>query len=179
MLDHRVLRTPARHPLVLPSRALALAIAAEWEWQVGAQPVEHLPKLPPARLVDPGTPCCGGSSCSHPLTTADTGRPLPPPCRSPPRQIKRIQPFTMPLMSLAATALDEPKPRDEVVATMLQYLPTDSVLCRDEAGLVADRQAQARVSSPSPDCWPWPLQWQCVSAGTAAFAVLAAIHPCA
>lgn len=36
MLDHRVLRTPARHPLIVPSRALALAIAAEWEWQVGS-----------------------------------------------------------------------------------------------------------------------------------------------
>ena len=35
-------------------------------------------------------------------------------------QIKRIQPFTMPLMSLAATALDQPKHRDEVIATMLQ-----------------------------------------------------------
>lgn len=34
MLDHRVLRTPARHPLIVPSRALAMAIAAEWEWQV-------------------------------------------------------------------------------------------------------------------------------------------------
>ena len=90
MLDHRVLRTPARHPLIVPSRALALAIAAEWEWQQ-----------------------------------------------------KRIQPFTMPLMSLAATALDEPKPRADVVEAMLQYLPTDSVLCRDEPGELADRQAQA------------------------------------
>ena len=67
LLDHRVLRTPARHPLVVPSRALALAIAAEWEWQ-----------------------------------------------------LKRIQPFTMPLMSLAATAIDQPKGREEVIATLLQ-----------------------------------------------------------
>ncbi|KAL4426546.1 hypothetical protein ABPG77_008404 [Micractinium sp. CCAP 211/92] len=89
MLDHRVLRTPARHPLIVPSRALAMAIAAEWEWQV-----------------------------------------------------KRIQPFTMPLMSLAATALDQPKPREDVIATMLQYLPTDTVLCRDEPGPLADRQAK-------------------------------------
>ena len=35
LLDHRVLKTPARRPLVVPTRALALAIAAEWEWQVG------------------------------------------------------------------------------------------------------------------------------------------------
>lgn len=90
LLDHRMLRTPARHPLVVPSRALALAIAAEWEWQ-----------------------------------------------------LKRIQPFTMPLMSLAATAIDQPKQREEVIATLLQYLPTDSVLCRDEPGLLPERQRLA------------------------------------
>lgn len=33
-LDHRVLRTPARHPLIVPSKALAMAVAAEWEYQV-------------------------------------------------------------------------------------------------------------------------------------------------
>jgi chaperone required for assembly of F1-ATPase len=36
MLDKRVLKTPAKRPLTLPTRALALAIAAEWEWQVRA-----------------------------------------------------------------------------------------------------------------------------------------------
>jgi hypothetical protein len=35
MLDGRKLQTPARHALVLPTRALALAVAAEWQWQVG------------------------------------------------------------------------------------------------------------------------------------------------
>jgi len=33
LLDGRQLKTPARHPLAVPSRALALAIAAEWRWQ--------------------------------------------------------------------------------------------------------------------------------------------------
>ena len=33
-LDHRVLKTPAKKPMKLPTEALALAIAAEWEWQV-------------------------------------------------------------------------------------------------------------------------------------------------
>ncbi len=32
-LDGRTLRTPARAQLLLPSHALALAVAAEWEWQ--------------------------------------------------------------------------------------------------------------------------------------------------
>ena len=45
MLDHRVLRTPGRHPLIVPSRALALAIAAEWEWQVGERRRQHIPLL--------------------------------------------------------------------------------------------------------------------------------------
>eukprot|EP00887_Chlorella_sp_A99_P006386 scaffold3.g6386.t1 len=90
MLDQRLLKTPARRPLVLPSAALAMAVAAEWE-----------------------------------------------------QQAERIQPFTMPLMSLAATAIDQPKPREAVVESMLQYLPTDSVLCREErAGKLAERQAQ-------------------------------------
>ena len=58
-------------------------------------------------------------------------------------QKRKIQPFTMPLMSLAATAIDLPKPRSSVIATMLQYLPTDSVVCRSEAGTLADTQEQA------------------------------------
>lgn len=52
----------------------------------------------------------------------------------------------MPLMSLAATALDQPKPQEEVVATMLQYLPTDSTICRAEPGPLASRQAQVRCA---------------------------------
>ncbi|GAB4821896.1 hypothetical protein N2152v2_008942 [Parachlorella kessleri] len=87
MLDQRELKTPARHPLVVPTRSLALAIAAEWEWQV-----------------------------------------------------KRIQPFTMPLMSLAATAIDQPKDRESVIETMLEYLHTDPVCCRHEPGKLADLQ---------------------------------------
>lgn len=38
MLDQRVLKTPAKQPLILPNRSLALAIAAEWEWQVRGLP---------------------------------------------------------------------------------------------------------------------------------------------
>lgn len=34
LLDDRELKTPARKPLRVPNAALALAIAAEWEWQV-------------------------------------------------------------------------------------------------------------------------------------------------
>ncbi len=114
MLDHRVLKTPARQPLVVPTQALALAIAAEWEWQVCA-----LPPLCFLSLVQPydarSNLCC----CV---------------------QAKRIQPFTMPLMSLAATAIDQPKSREAVIETMLQYLHTDPVCCRHEPGKMADLQ---------------------------------------
>ncbi|KAK9811463.1 hypothetical protein WJX72_004319 [[Myrmecia] bisecta] len=88
-LDGRPLKTPARKPLVLPTYALALAVAAEWEWQ----------------------------------------------------DARRIRPFTMPLMSLAATAIDQPKPRPLVIQALSQYLQTDSTCCRHEPGPLADRQA--------------------------------------
>ena len=35
LLDERTVKTPGRHLLVLPTKPLALAVAAEWEWQVG------------------------------------------------------------------------------------------------------------------------------------------------
>ncbi len=60
-------------------------------------------------------------------------------------QVKRIQPFTMPLMSLAATAIDQPKDRESVVETMLQYLHTDPVCCRHEPGKLADLQHTVRT----------------------------------
>lgn len=34
MLDKRALKSPAGHPLILPSQLMALAVAAEWEQQV-------------------------------------------------------------------------------------------------------------------------------------------------
>lgn len=34
LLDNKPLKTPAGRPLTLPSIHLALAVAAEWEWQV-------------------------------------------------------------------------------------------------------------------------------------------------
>ena len=56
-------------------------------------------------------------------------------------QTKRIDASTMPLMSLAATAIDQPQHRDIVIETMLQYVPTDPVICRLEPGKIADKQA--------------------------------------
>lgn len=58
-------------------------------------------------------------------------------------QASRVRPFTMPLMSLAATAIDEPAPRERVVSTMLSYLRTDGALVREGAGTeLAKRQAE-------------------------------------
>jgi chaperone required for assembly of F1-ATPase len=74
-----VLRTPARNPLHLPTKELAMAIAAEWD----AQTDEN----------------------------------------------KGIEPVSMPLMTLASTAIDQIQPdRSSAIATCLKYLPTDSAL---------------------------------------------------
>lgn len=65
---------------------------------------------------------CTESRAAHNLAKPTTSavRTVSHPATAGVLQIKRIQPFTMPLMSLAATALDQPKHRDEVIATMLQ-----------------------------------------------------------
>lgn len=112
-LNDRALKTPARQPLIVPSYPLALAIAAEWEWQV-------------CSYVCP-------SACRPQLCLAQL-----PDCL----QDNRIRPFTMPLMSLAATAIDQPKPRQKVTDTMLQYLDTDAICCREEPGKLANHQAK-------------------------------------
>ena len=49
LLDGRVLRTPARHELVLPNKGLALAIAAEWQWQVSGTAAARTIRLPAAK----------------------------------------------------------------------------------------------------------------------------------
>jgi len=56
-----------------------------------------------------------------------------------------VRPHTMPLMSLAATTIDEPKPAGAVAATLLDYLHTDAALCLPgEAGTaLGDAHAQA------------------------------------
>ena len=46
----------------------------------------------------------------------------------------------MPLMSLAATAIDQPQHRDLVIETMIQYISTDPVVCRVEPGELAEKQ---------------------------------------
>jgi chaperone required for assembly of F1-ATPase len=91
MLDSRVLRTPAKAPLLLPNRALAEAIAAEWD-----------------------------------------------------SQVKTVVPATMPLMRLAATAIDRVAPqRTQVIEEVAGYAGTDLICYRADrpAELVARQQA--------------------------------------
>ncbi|GJP57077.1 hypothetical protein CLOM_g16112 [Closterium sp. NIES-68] len=79
MLDARMLQTPAKRLIRLPSAALAHALAAEWEWQESA----------------------------------------------------KLRPYTMPLMKLVCTAVDQiPTDRDKVVAHLLRFFHTDTVLTR-------------------------------------------------
>lgn len=83
------IKTPAKKLLVLPTRSLALAVAAEWEWLPKGKPVPHL----------------------------------------------------MPLMSLAATATDQPKEKSKVVEHLLKYVHTDGACIRYEPGKLEQRQA--------------------------------------
>lgn len=56
---------------------------------------------------------------------------------------KRPLSLSMPLTGLAATAIDQPKPRDMVVDHLLKYLHTDVTIVRSEPGPLQDRQAKA------------------------------------
>eukprot|EP00270_Netrium_digitus_P003915 TRINITY_DN14767_c1_g2_i1.p1 TRINITY_DN14767_c1_g2~~TRINITY_DN14767_c1_g2_i1.p1 ORF type:complete len:460 (-),score=94.81 TRINITY_DN14767_c1_g2_i1:372-1751(-) len=58
---------------------------------------------------------------------------------------KQLRPFTMPMMKLAATAVDiVPKDRMRIIETLLRFFHSDSVLCRDEPGSpLFEKQAQA------------------------------------
>lgn len=95
LLDGRVLKTPARTSLHLPTLELAMAIAAEWDAQTDV--------------------------------------------------LRGIQPRTMPLMTLASTAIDQvavdPTPTK---TTILSYLPTDSALffTTDEDRILLRKQKQ-------------------------------------
>jgi chaperone required for assembly of F1-ATPase len=91
-LDGKPLRSPAKHELILPTRALASAIAEEWA-----------------------------------------------------RQGEKLSPQTMPLMQLAATAVDRVAPeRERVVAEIVGYAGTDLVCYRAaEPPALVERQAQA------------------------------------
>ena len=92
LLDGRKLKTPAKQDLILPTKALALAISAEWEWQIGND----------------------------------------------------IRPFTMPLMTLASTAIDRvPVRREVIIFELLKFFHTDLACCRDQSGTpLAERQAE-------------------------------------
>ncbi len=54
-LDKNALKTPSKNPLVLPNKALALAVAAEWRWQVAVQPLS---------ASFPDESCCLQRACS-------------------------------------------------------------------------------------------------------------------
>lgn len=90
-LDHRVLKTPAKKDLIVPTEAMALAIAAEWEWQEGRQ----------------------------------------------------LRPYTMPLMKLATTTIDQvPFDREGIIESLLKYFHSDTVCCRSQNPLLAIQQTQ-------------------------------------
>jgi hypothetical protein len=84
-LDSRQVKTPGRRPLVLPTYPVALAVAAEWEWQVRfASCLIH-----PCASASWQWLCC---SVWAPSWLQRYGKP---------------QMHTMPMMSIAATAIDQ------------------------------------------------------------------------
>lgn len=90
-MDGRTLKKADKTPLSVPTKSLALAVAAEWEWQSG----------------------------------------------------RSIRPFTMPLMALVSTAVNQMaqgEVRDFHVRKLLEYFPSDVTLCRAEPGPLAERQ---------------------------------------
>jgi ATP synthase F1 complex assembly factor 2 len=94
--NKHTLKSPAKKPFEIPSKALAHAIAAEWTWQKG-----------------------------------------------------KVDPETMPLMQLAATAIDQPQSAEVIATSLCAFLPTDPVLCREDGEVKSDLvAAQNMVLQP-------------------------------
>ncbi len=152
LLDKYPVRTPARRPLVLPTYALALAVAAEWEWLVRARSLlgggrlhvstcrrlAIFPWVTCSPLFSPPSPTGPRLTITPPNRTTATNSPPPQP------QGKPIL-HAMPLMSLAATAIDQPKDRSRVAADLLKYVQTDAACVRYEPGPLARRQKRVRT----------------------------------
>lgn len=58
------------------------------------------------------------------------------------------------MMTLAAMAIDQPKPRDKVVEHILKYIHTDAAVVRYEPGRLATRQAQVCAGQEGVRCHP-------------------------
>lgn len=63
-------------------------------------------------------------------------------------QGSRIDANTMPLMSLASTAIDQPQAKNYVADAIVSYLPSDPVLCRVEESEGALHQKQIDLLDP-------------------------------
>lgn len=63
-------------------------------------------------------------------------------------QGSRIDANTMPLMSLASTAIDQPQAQDYVAEAIVSYLPSDPVLCRVEENEGTLHQKQMDLLDP-------------------------------
>ncbi len=61
----------------------------------------------------------------------------------------KVEPETMPLMSLAATAIDEPQSGEMIATSLCSFLPTDPVLCREDDPSKVDLSVrQASILDP-------------------------------
>ena len=119
-LDGRTLRTPAKAQLLLPTHALALAVAAEWEWQ-------------DAKNIRPFTmPLMVRKLSERTFDGAATVR-IPDAC--------------MPFCShqgLCSTAVDRiPLTRGPTITQLLKFFETDSLCVRSDNPRLAAQQATA------------------------------------
>lgn len=102
-LDRHALKTPSKNALVLPTKALALAVAAEWRWQVAHLGPKCLFLVLNSALSErhgPGLSALGLSTQTN----------------------NRLQPSTMPLMSLAATAIDQASQHPPLPACLVSWI---------------------------------------------------------
>lgn len=61
----------------------------------------------------------------------------------------KVDPETMPLTSLAATAIDEPQSGEMIASSLCSFLPTDPVLCREDDPSKVDLSVhQASIFDP-------------------------------
>ena len=115
-LDNRVLQTPGRHLVAIPSYPLALAIAAEWQWQASASWF----------LCN----CWGYHQGKVGICRMPTGY-APSPCHS--CLLRRLQStrhdlfcvFLLDTMPRSQPFVLQPKGRSYVIDSMLRYLHTD------------------------------------------------------
>jgi ATP synthase F1 complex assembly factor 2 len=132
-LDGRTLRTPARGALLLPSLPLALAVAAEWEWQDARtlRPFTMPIMVRPPPLAPASAAAAAASEHARAAASRSDAH-------------AAVLHAAHPGQSLCATAIDRmPSTRDTTVDSLLRFFQTDALCVRSDAPALAAVQAAA------------------------------------